>query len=191
MPRLPDQDRKVNVTRNIWLYSIKNLKREQTNFSLDLDFPVRESSAFKYVLKNTKVNLKHYQIKPNKLKKWPFALIERFDYEKIKALRENPGGSGDDVRSRRSTIDFNDLEYDQEEDPEIDQQNPFLLGGDLDQNSNQDESGNGMFLEESLDNIDPGLGGLVVIDQVPQAKIVGVEDGPSKPPDSNDPNSNK
>lgn len=124
------------------------------------------------MLKNTKVNLKHYQMKVNRKKHWAFRLVERLDPAKIHRRAKSEEGSGEDVCSRRSTIDFNDLE-DPPEDDELGQQNPFLLGRDGD----QEESENGMFLEESADQSQGDLAPLVVDEGIPQAKIVGFGEG--------------
>jgi hypothetical protein len=151
----------------------------------ELDFPVLESSAFKYVLKNTKVNLKHYQIKPNKGKKWIFKIVERLNYTKIRNEIDSDANSEEDICSRRSTIDFNDLEDDDEDDEEIDKQNPFLLGNNLEQENQEEVSENGMFLEESMNNAESDVMGLVVDDIVPQAKIVGFGDQLTKKEENN------
>ena len=184
--------------RNIWLYSIKNLKHSQTNYVEELDFPVKESSAFKYVLKNTKVNLKHYQMNANKKKIWEFKMVERFNYTKIKQALNSEQNSEDEICSRRSTIDFNDLEDDQE-DAEIDKQNPFLLGSNIEDDKvdeeqaqvSDEESENSMFKEESVDKSDNDLAELVVSEHIPQAKIVGYENGVRKFISSDKDNENK
>ena len=170
-----------------------------TNYVEEMDYPVKESSAFKYVLKNTKVNLKHYQMKPNKKKTWNFNLVERFNYGKIKKALNSERNSEDEICSRRSTIDFNDLEDEQEEDLEINKHNPFLLQNNIEnekENQEEDEeddeeSENGMFMEESLDKSDDDLGDLIVSEQIPQAKIVGYENGVRKFMSSEKNNENK
>ena len=63
------------------------------------------------------------------LKKWNFNFKERRDYRRI---RDSHAKAQNDsvILSRRSTLDFNDLEEDQEpSDHEFQSQNPFLLGG--------------------------------------------------------------
>ena len=116
-------------------------------------------------------------MKTNRKKSWTFKLIERFNYLKIKSSLESQENSEEDICSRRSTIDFNDLEDDP--DPEIENQNPFLLGKELEEEMDE-ESENGMFLGESMNQSEGDMGPLVVMDEIPQAKIVGFEDGVNK-----------
>lgn len=101
-------------------------------------------------------------------------MVERFDPVKIKNAGDSRENSTEEVCSRRSTIDFNDLEDNAQEDEELERQNPFLLGQS--EMEEQDESENGMFLEESVDQSQNDIIGLVVDEQIPQAKIVGVGD---------------
>ena len=146
------------------MYSIKNLKHTLTNYTEEPDYEFKASSAFKYALKNSKVNLRNYQIKISNRRIWQFSFTERFDYLKLKSL-QNQQNSEQDVCSRRSTIDFNDLDDDDdEENCEIQKQNPFLLGTE-----NQDY--------EFLDGNDECPGELVVSEEVPQAQIVSCEKG--------------
>ena len=63
------------------------------------------------------------------LKTWNFTFKERRDYRRI---RDSHAKAQNDsvILSRRSTLDFNDLEEDKElSDHEFQSQNPFLLGG--------------------------------------------------------------
>lgn len=118
--------------RNIWLYSIKNLKHTLTHTLEDYEFPSLKSNAFKFVLKKSKVNLRNYQMKYETLKAWDYSLKERRDYRRIRhSLVKDKKDSL--ILSRRSTLEFNDLEDDQNEvsDSEFQSQNPFLLGNNM------------------------------------------------------------
>jgi hypothetical protein len=110
----------TKIERNIWLYSIKNLKHSKTNFVEEANYAPINEELFLFNLKNSKINLKNFQVtieKPFKI--WEFSLVERTNIHRIKQMKTAELDSDHEEEcSRRSTIDFGDLDEDDDEEEE-------------------------------------------------------------------------